>query len=235
MHGPDRKIGLWYGAGSLALAALAVGTAPWGLVIAWPAASLVVVSTGYLGLGPGVFGKREGRLHPLARALHAPYLLALSIWHPWRAEGAPDDLVCPRLRLGRRASRRRAAALVEQGVTAVLDLTCEYDEVVPFRAVGYHNAQVLDLTPPPLERLAEAVAFVLDRMGSGEVYVHCAQGSGRSAIVAAACLLALDEALGVDDACARVEAARPTVRLRSAAAQRVLEEYERRCRAGRSD
>jgi hypothetical protein len=230
MRSPGYQIGLWYGAGALVLAAPAISLAPWGLLIAWPAMSLAIVSAGYLGFGPGVFGKRDGRLHPLARALLGPYLLPLSLWRVHRQEGNPDDHVASGVRLGRLITPRRARSLIAEGVTSVLDLTCEHAEVGPFLSIDYRNIQVLDLTPPGLDELSESVQFVLERMGNGDVYIHCAQGFGRSAIVAAACLLALDSALTVDEARRRVEQARPTVKLRSARVTQLLGEYRTRCR-----
>lgn len=229
-----RKIGCCYAAGVLVLAGLAVLLAPWGLILAWPALSLAVAAAAYLGLGPMVFGKRGGRVHPLMLALLGPYLVSLAAWHRQRHAAHPADPVTSRLLVGRRVSPSGADQLIEQGVTAVLDLTCEYSEAAPFLRLEYRNIQVLDLTPPSIDDLLGAARFVVDRMNDGMVYVHCAQGIGRSAIVAAACLLALDDQLDVDEACARTERARPGVRLRGSALRRHLEEYRSRWQAERS-
>ncbi len=48
-------------------------------------------------------------------------------------------------------------------------------------------------------------------MDEGTVYVHCGLGYSRSAVVAAAVLLARGSAPDVDQACRMVEAARPNV------------------------
>lgn len=202
---PRRRIGLWYAAGALLLLLGAALTAPWGAVLGWPALAIGLVAGGYLGLGPRVFGKRDGRLGFGARIALAPYLLALGAWRLRdRLEGPPHHEIVPGLWLGRLVGDGEAAALVRSGVTAVVDLTCEHDEAPPLRGLDYRNVQVLDLTIPPLAALEEAVDFVLDRMTRGIVYLHCAQGIRRSAVVAAACLLASDPALGVDEACSAI-------------------------------
>src|SRR5690348_5081561 len=42
----------------------------------WPAMSFLIVSVAYFGGGPRLLGKRgNGKLHPIALIIHAPYLL----------------------------------------------------------------------------------------------------------------------------------------------------------------
>ena len=47
---PGRRLGAAYGAGSLALTAVAVITAPWGLLALWPSTALAAWAAAYLGL-----------------------------------------------------------------------------------------------------------------------------------------------------------------------------------------
>lgn len=194
--------------------ALGLWLAPWGLVLLWPAVSLAILSAGYLGGGPRVFGKAHGRLHPVGRLLLGPYLGPLALWRiKDRILDARDHQIAPGLRLGRLVTRAEARALIDGGVTAVLDMTCEHAETKPLLDGDYRNVQILDLTLPDLDTLHEAVSFVLPRMAQGCVYVHCAQGHGRSAIVAAACLLAGDDGLGVEEAIEVVRAVQPKAKL----------------------
>ena len=216
MQRSDPKvIGLWYGVGGLALAAVGGWRAPWGLVLLWPALSLLLVATGYLATWPGVFGKRNGRLSAAARVALGPYLWSHWIWRQkdWQFS-EPFHQIMPGLRLGRMLSNREAQQQIDTGVTAVLDLTCEHDETKRFRRLpGYHNIQVLDLTLPAMNVMDEAVRFVRDQMDDGEVFLHCAIGHGRSAIVATAVLMVSDESLDVDEACHHVKTLRPRAKL----------------------
>lgn len=181
----------------------------------WPGVSLGIVAAGYLGLGPGVFAKTGGRIALTAKLLLAPYLLALWLRRLTQfPPGYTDDEILPGLRLGRTVKTDEAPAVIRSGISAVLDLTCEHSETKLLRELDYHNVQMLDLILTGVERIREAVGFALDRMENGPVYVHCAVGQGRSAIVATACVLAIDRSLSVEHACDLVKTARPSVKLR---------------------
>ena len=91
--------------------------------------------------------------------------------------------------------------------------------------------QVLDLTFPDLETLDKAASFVVSRLAAGGVvYVHCAQGYGRSAVAAAAALLALDPKRTVEEVGETILAVHPRVRLNRERARRLLERYRERLR-----
>ncbi len=228
-------IGCWYTFGGCALCGLAIWLAPWGALLAWPAFALALVSAGYLGIGPVIFGKTNGRMHPIMTVFFAPFLVPLAVWRLRERDPEPHDLVIPGVRLGRLVSSRVAAQLIEGGVTAVLDMTCEHSEAKPFLEIEYCNIQVLDLTPPSIDELFIAVNFILEQIENGEVYVHCAQGFGRSATVVSACLLAQDKTLSLEDASHIIENARESVRLRSRCIQKRLEEFRTRWHNEQSD
>jgi protein-tyrosine phosphatase len=97
-------------------------------------------------------------------------------------------------------------------VTVVVDLTAEFP--VNRRILGergYLCLPTLDAHVPDDQALASLVDRALER--GGVLYVHCAYGHGRSALVAAAMLLRRGEAAGPDEAIARLKAARPRVKL----------------------
>ena len=102
--------------------------------------------------------------------------------------------------VGRALTEAEAAAAVELGVTAVLDLTAEFSETAAFRATRYHNLPILDLTAPTQDQLHEAAAFIAREAAKGTVYLHCKIGYSRSAAVAGAYLLASQEAATVEEA-----------------------------------
>ncbi len=63
-----------------------------GLLLAWPAASLLLVGAAYAGLGPRVLGKRpDGRLAWWAVLLLGPFLLLTwLVWHGQRLLSRED-------------------------------------------------------------------------------------------------------------------------------------------------
>ena len=86
------------------------------------------------------------------------------------------------------------------GVTAVLDLTAEFSETKPFRALVYRNIPILDLTAPSIEQLREMAAFIDEESRQGIVYIHCKIGYSRTAGAAAAYLLQTGKAASVSEA-----------------------------------
>lgn len=209
------RVGSYYAGAAVALLALAPVAWPWGVFFLWPAAGLGIVAAGYFGLGPGVFRKRDGRLPPSARFVLAPVLLGhyLSLRY-YRRQCRAWDEVAPGLLIGRTLTTAEAKAAIAQGVTAVLDLTAEFAEVAPLRATRYQNFPVLDLTAPTQAQLHEAAAFIAAEAEQGTVYLHCKIGYSRSAAVAGAYLLASGQVVTVEDAVARLRAARPTIVIR---------------------
>ena len=103
---------------------------------------------------------------------------------------------------------------VRQGVTAVLDLTAEFAEAAPFRALSYCNLPILDLTAPTQSQLREAAAFIAQEVANGTVYVHCKIGYSRSAAAVGAYLLASQEAASAAEAVAQLRRARPSIVVR---------------------
>lgn len=220
-----RRIGARYLAAALGLALLAAIWPPVSLILLWPALSLAWVWLAYERLGPRAFAKRDGRIQPILRLLLAPYFLgaALSLRLHTRRE-APYGEVCPGLLVGRRLNAAEVREAVDGGVVAVLDLTAEFSEAAPFGALPYLNLPVLDLTAPAPVQLAAAHHFIEAHIGRGKVYVHCALGYGRSACFAAAWLIGRGEAVGVDEALAMIQAARPRTTL-NAGQRAVLRSY----------
>jgi protein-tyrosine phosphatase len=98
----------------------------------------------------------------------------------------------------------------------VVDLTSEFSDARLMRESRGIVAEYLCL--PTLDAwVSEEEAFraALDRVAAadGPVYIHCAQGHGRSGTFAAALLLRRGIARDVDDAVRMLRARRPGVRL----------------------
>ncbi|HWM25126.1 MAG TPA: phosphatase PAP2/dual specificity phosphatase family protein [Chthoniobacterales bacterium] len=212
----NRRIGLYYAFGALILACLAVESWPWGALLLWPVMALLIVAAAYFGAGPGIFRKENGRLHWSARLVLGPCLLGqhASLLY-YRRQCRAWDEVTPRVWIGRTLNRGEAAAAVRLGVTAVLDLTAEFSEAAPFRALRYRNIPILDLTAPSIEQLREMASFIDEESKHGIVYIHCKIGYSRTAGAAAAYLIQTGRASSVPEAIDLLRRVRPTIVVRT--------------------
>lgn len=77
---------------------------------------------------------------------------------------------------------------------------------------GYRAFPILDAHVPASAELDH----LLQHVGSKRVFVHCAQGHGRTGLVAAAILLARSEAASVAEAIQILQTSRPKLRLNTA-------------------
>ncbi|MDB5354786.1 MAG: rane-associated phosphatase, like Aur1 family, and protein serine/threonine/tyrosine [Phycisphaerales bacterium] len=220
--------GALYLLGAVLFLVAAVAWRPWGFLLLWYVLALTIMSAAYFSGREGVFRKSRGRLPLSTHLVLLPYLLSDRLFFlSYRRGSKPYDQIAPGLIVGRWLSHREARALLDQGVTAVLDLSAEYAESPPLRGVVYRSVPVLDLTAPSVSKLREAVKFIRTHAPGGTVYVHCKMGFSRSACAAAAYLLAEGIATNVEDAMNHVRRARPQARLgRHAAA--VLADYHSR-------
>jgi hypothetical protein len=201
-----------YALGAVICGAMAAMIGGVGLILAWPAFALAGVALAYAVSWRGMFGKRRGRLPVWSLVVFGPRLLGLRIawWIQSRAR-TPWSQLLPNLWIGRRPGGARECAQIKQhGVTVTLDLTAELSETRALRDEGYHNLPVLDLTLPDLPTLQRAIEIIdaASRDG-GVVYLHCALGYGRTAVVAAAYLLSSGRAATVEQAAEQVRACRP--------------------------
>jgi membrane-associated phospholipid phosphatase len=239
---PNRRVGAYYGVVAAATLIVAIALLPAGALLLWPALALGMVTAGYYGVGPGIFRKTDGRLPWSTRFVLAPVLVAqyLSLVY-YRRQCRAWDVVVPGVVIGRVLTDTEAGRAIDEGVTAVLDLTGEFSEAASFanrrrespggklhaakehvsqpgslrgRFLTYRNLPVLDLTAPTQTQLAEAVRFIAEHAASGTVYVHCKIGYSRSAGAVGAYLLYSGAAAGVEQAVAMLRAARPTIIVR---------------------
>ncbi len=132
----------------------------------------------------------------------------------YRGQGRPWDAVTPQVMIGRQLDDKLAAEAVEDGVTAVLDLTAEFSEARPFLGITYRNLPVMDLTAPTPDHLRNVAAFIAEQLVTGKVYVHCKIGYSRSAAAVAAYLLASGRATSAEDAIEQLRGVRPSIVVR---------------------
>lgn len=212
---PNRRVGSYYLVGAFAVASLAALLWPWGAFLIWPTVSLGIAAAAYFGAGPGIFRKRDGRLPWITWWALGPVLSGQEISRLYyRRQCRAWDELTPRIWIGSVLSRGEAATVVDKGVTAVLDLTAEFSEAAPFRAVSYRNVSVLDLTAPTFAQLEEMAAFLEEESSKGVVYVHCKIGYSRTAAAAAAFLLRTGRVKAVSEAIQLLRQVRPTIVIR---------------------
>lgn len=212
---PNRRVGSYYLVGAFIVASLVALFWPWGAFLIWPTVSLGLAAAAYFGAGPGIFQKRDGRLPWTTWWALGPVLLGQEISRLYyRRQCRAWDELTPQVWIGSVLSRGEAAAAVREGVTAVLDLTAEFSESAPFRAVAYRNVPVLDLTAPTFEQLEEMAAFIEEESSKGVVYVHCKIGYSRTAAAAAAFLLRTGKVRTVSEAVHYLRQVRPTIVIR---------------------
>lgn len=201
----------------------AVLSAGWFLLLLWPALSLAFISFGYFFLGPMVFGKRSNGEIPFANAvLLLPWLiLQHTVWQILIRVSSEDtvDRLTDRILIGRRL---RSGELPDE-VHVVVDLTCEFSEPAIIRSGNYFSFPVLDATAPTPNKLLSWIKSTQDTTGT--VFIHCAQGHGRTGMFAAALLYADGAFPTVEAALRFVQQKRPGVRV-SRAQRDCLQQFE---------
>ncbi|MFY1828685.1 tyrosine-protein phosphatase [Myxococcus fulvus] len=206
------KYAFVFGAFAGLLTLLAFQLRGWAWALCWPAVSFAGVALAYSGAGPAVFGKcADGRMRPWAVVVLLPYLL-LS-WMTWglarRLSREPSHAeVAPGLFIGRRV----LPGELPFRPRTVVDLTSEFFEPAPLRDVEHYvSLPILDGMAPEPVFLAEHIERCA-RLPT-PLYVHCAQGHGRTGLVAAALLVARGLSPEVTSALEQVRGVRPGVRL----------------------
>ena len=115
--------------------------------------------------------------------------------------------------------------LRSQGITAVVNMRSEYDypEKAKLYELKYMRLPTDDNGAPALADLVKGVEFISDEIESGgRVYVHCWEGVGRSATMAAAYLVSKGNT--PDNAWNKIMRVRPFIRPTAAQMKR-LDEY----------
>ncbi len=182
-----------------------------GYFLLWPALSFLLVAIAYFGAGPIVFGKQpDGTLEPIRQILLAPFLLYLwLVWHIVRlvSRESPYDQLTESVFIGRRLLSSERPIQFDH----IVDLTCEFNEPSALRSTGYISLPTLDTHHPSLDELRRRVEMIANL--DGTVYIHCAQGHGRTATLAIAYLIHIGHSVTIDDAIEYVLDRRPLAHL----------------------
>ena len=159
-------------------------------------------------------GKRpDGRVAIANSVLMLPFLLYLrGTWHALRlaSRERPYDELYPDVLIGRRLLKHE----LPEHVTHVLDLTCEFPASLPRRdAINYLSFPVLDAMAPSPAELADLTKLLRGIPPDGVLYVHCANGHGRTGLTAAMIVMLRESTFDAKAAFAQVKERRNRVGL----------------------
>ncbi len=182
------------------------------LLMIWPGLAFTIVGLIYGVTNPDILGKQpSGQIKRWPLIFLFPYF-ALT-WTVWKLQITfLSEPCCNEIMPGIWLGRRVYADELPSGITMVVDLTAEFNEPNAILAKSHYIClPTLDGTPPEVAPSAE----LLQTMDShtGQIYVHCAAGHGRSASLVAALILKRGIAQTAAEAEATIKAKRPWVKL----------------------
>ncbi len=193
----------------------------------WPSLSFVAVAAAYSALGPRIFGKKpDGTMSAYAVVALLPYLLLTwGTWHLVRLlsrEDCYNELV-PGLFIG----RRPLAGELPAQVSVVVDLTAEFPEPRSVRSgQRYISFPILDGGIADVEKFSALIGEIVE--SRKPTYIHCAQGHGRTGMLAAAVLVKKGICATPGEAMTMIRSARPRADLNGAQ----VEFLQRICQRG---
>jgi hypothetical protein len=209
----------------LGVSMLAIGVLEGGplYLLAWLGVNFCILAVGHIVGAPAILGKnRTGGLSPWSWLVFLPlHLYTVFVWHAYRILSTEPafNRVDESLIIGRRLLARE----VSFTVASYIDLTSEFPEPRFVRgSSGYVSYPILDGSIPKVSDL--------NKMFSGlkgeSLFIHCAQGHGRTGLVAAAYLVFSGKVADVDEAISLLQRVRPRLRL-SIEQKAFLKKYEK--------
>ncbi|AXV67189.1 hypothetical protein D0907_17870 (plasmid) [Pseudoalteromonas lipolytica] len=218
------------------IAALRVDTVYFALFFYWTALSLLLVSAAYFFDIARIFRKRENGIIPMyIRWAFIPFLLGAQLYNAWSRKHdkvPPLQQINEHLFLACRLFPSDIDSMKEMGITAVLDVTCEFDGLEwssTQENIRYLNIPVLDHSVPTRAQLNQAINWIHHQIKEDRrVVVHCALGRGRSVFVMAAYLLSQNKDADVHTILEQIKETRETANLN----KRQLRHLIRRHKAG---
>jgi diacylglycerol kinase (ATP) len=191
------------------------------IVFFWSALSLTLVGGAYIFDIAKIFRKRENGVIPLyIRWAFVPFLLGAQLYNAWSRKHdkvPPIQEINEHLFLACRLFPSDISTLKENGITAILDVTCEFDGLewsTTQENIHYLNIPVLDHSVPTHSQLNQAINWIHHHIQNDRrVVVHCALGRGRSVFVMAAYLLSQNKDADVHQVLAQIKETRATANL----------------------
>lgn len=180
----------------------------------WCGLSLICVGVSYLFGSPSIFGKKsDGGICKVNFVLLLPYFLYVwGVWYIMRLINKEEKYNY--LDTGIWIGRRLVGNEVPDNIELIVDLTSEFAEL---KSVSYGRnyicLPVLDGYVPKKDDFISLLKKVNEF--KGDVYIHCAEGHGRTGLVAAALLILKGKAESAEEALQIIKLAREKVNLNS--------------------
>lgn len=186
----------------------------WRWALLWPAANLLVASGFYFSNWAKGFGKSgSGKLAVGPALFFIPYRTGLWwVWYLFARCGSENrfDQLMDRVWIGRKLDRVESR---DASFETIIDLTAEFPVVKEFTKRDYHAFPILDGAVPGMVELLHFLGIAEGALKAGKsLYIHCAQGHGRTGLFAAALLVHIGKAQDLESAMKLIHSARPRVR-----------------------
>ncbi|MEM9538589.1 MAG: dual specificity protein phosphatase family protein [Cyanobacteria bacterium P01_E01_bin.42] len=181
-------------------------------LLIWLSLDFLWVGGAYLRLGAQMLGKRSrGQIAIAPLIFLMPYFLLT--WLVWRMQTVLSrEDACTEIIPGVWLGRRLSATELPNHINVIVDLTAEFSEPEEIRAGrDYICVPILDGFIPR-DRIFDKLIHNLSSQ-TGNIYIHCALGHGRSAMVMAALLQAKGQVTTVEEAEDFISKLRPHIRL----------------------
>jgi len=194
---------------------------PLKVVFGWTFLALAMVASAYWLNTAILFRKRQsGKIPPYIRWLLVPFLLGVQLYNAWarRQDGlAGWHAITDDLYVGRRLFPGDIEQLKAEKITAILDVTAEFDALdwsSDNADIAYLNVPVLDHKAPSEQQIHQAIQWIQNQHQQGKkVLVHCALGRGRSVFMIAVYLLTTASDNNIDSVLNKIKQQRQVARL----------------------
>jgi len=178
------KMALRYLIGAFMAILIAANAESWGVLMLYPAISLLLVAGAYLVGRSNILYKQKGRYCFVTWLLFGPYIIGSWLnWLCYKSRLPAWSQFSKTLFFGRKLTRQETIGLKQKGITAVLDLSPELMENSDLVALNYCHIPMLDLLEPGQWQLEQAMDFITKQQQQGKVFIHCALGMSRSLVV----------------------------------------------------
>lgn len=219
----------------LLLAGWHVQSIYFGLFFYWAALSLTLVGGAYIFDIAKIFRKRENGVIPFyIRWAFIPFLLGAQLYNAWSRKHdkvPPLQQINEHLYLACRLFPSDIETIKEEGITAILDVTCEFDGLEwtsTQENISYLNIPVLDHSVPTRSQLNQAINWIAHHVKEDRrVIVHCALGRGRSVFVMAAYLLSQNKDVDAHQVLAQIKETRETANLNKRQLRHLLRRHKK--------
>ena len=195
----------------------------WMLLAVWAGSNCIALGWAMARGKHHLFGKRpDGSIPPWSCVVFFPFLATTyAVWNLTRLVRSEPayNIVNEQLVVG----RRLLPSEWREECDNYLDLTAEFSEPAALgKLPAYVSFPILDASAPSPGSLEE----LLRRLKPGRTFVHCAQGHGRTGLVAIAILLKSGAASTVEEGLQMLKAKRPAVGI-NALQRKCAEDYSR--------